>query len=64
MSLDDFFDHIEKLQRRQVVERPDSFVETKWLKYLEIDECYINLVRKYYPEYEIKIKRDKVLVLR
>jgi hypothetical protein len=63
MSLDSFFDEMEKLNRKCLVTMPCSFVKTKRLNNMVMPLEYQSLIEKYFPQYEI-IRTKNCLVVK
>lgn len=53
MSLDNFFDEMERLNQRCLVNMPCTFVRTERIVSVILDRRYKSVVQKYYPQYEI-----------
>ena len=65
MSLDDFFDRIERLEGRHLITMPCSFVKTARIMTLYLPISFKSVVEKYFPSYlitevgnEIRVKKE------
>lgn len=64
MSLDNFFDQMEQLNKRRLIHLPDSFVKTEKIVSVILPIEYKHMVLKYFPECDIIESAVEIVVVR